>query len=83
MYNTNKFFISNNSSTPIVINIEPYGVFYHLKQGHDVLVSESYDTAPLTIKITSEDDGMLVYSIWPGDGDVVVTHQGVDVLKLI
>jgi hypothetical protein len=79
----NHFVICNNLSRPLTLNLEPEGAFFPLGKGEEVSISEMFTEAPVTLKLTSSDKGEPILSIWPGDGEVRVEKDGVDVFDLI
>jgi hypothetical protein len=83
MVNRNHFVIRNDWSRPLTLNIEPEGAFFPLRAGEEVSIKETFTSAPVTVKLTSSDQGDPIISIWPGDGDVRVEKDGVDVFELI
>jgi hypothetical protein len=83
MAHHNQFVIRNDLSGPLVLNIEPEGAHFPLGKGEEVSVFDVFRTAPVTVKLTSSDRGEPILSIWPGDGEVTVKKDGVDVLDLI
>jgi hypothetical protein len=83
MAHHNQFVIRNDLSKCLVLNIEPEGAFFSLCTGEDVSVFDVYTTDPVTIKLTMSDKGDPILSIWPGDGEVTVKKNGVDVLDLL
>jgi hypothetical protein len=83
MSHNNHFVIRNGLSKSLMLNIEPEGVFFPLEKGEEVSVTDMFTTAPVTIKLSSSDQGDPIVSIWPGDGEVQVQKDGVDVLELI
>jgi len=83
MTTQNRFVIRNCSPKTLALNVEPEGVFFPLGQGEEVSVRDTFSTAPVTVKITTTDAGDPVLSIWPGDGEVKVEKDGVDVLDLL
>jgi hypothetical protein len=82
MTHYNHFIICNELAEPLVLNIEPEGALFPLSRGEEVVVSESFSAAPLTLKISNSGKGQTIVSIWPGDGDVRVAKEGEDVLEL-
>jgi hypothetical protein len=54
-----------------------------LDKGEEVFLTDAYTAAPVTLKLTHSDQGDPIVSLWPGDGDVRVEKEGVDVLELI
>jgi hypothetical protein len=78
-----RFVIRNDLSTSLILNIEPEGAFFPLERGEEVSVSDVFTTAPVTVKLTNSDRGEPILSIWPGDGEVTVEKNGVDVLDLL
>lgn len=83
MANHNRFVIRNDSLKALTLNIEPEGVFFPLNEGDKVSVSDAFISFPVTVKITNNDAGDPILSIWPGDGDVKVEKDGVNVLDLL
>lgn len=81
MSHQNQFVIQNGGSRPIIVNIEPECCHVSLANGEKVTVRESFDKEPLTLRVES-DQGDTVISVWPGDGDVRVEKDGVDVLDV-
>ena len=83
MANLSRFVIRNDFSRPVVLNIEPEGAFFPLGQGQEVSVTDVFTSAPVTLKFTSEANGEPIISVWPGDGEVRVEKDGVNVLDLM
>ncbi len=83
MVNRNQFAIRNDWPRPLTLNIEPEGAFFLLYPGEEVSVKDSFTSAPVTVKLARSDQGDPILSIWPGDGEVRVELDGVDVLDLI
>jgi len=78
----NRFVIRNDLSNPVTLNIEPEGAFVSLGKGEEVSVTDDFTDTPVTIKLCDSAGGPII-SIWPGDGNVRVEKDGVDVLDLI
>jgi hypothetical protein len=83
MTHSNQFVIRNDLCSSLILNIEPEGAFFPLGKGEEVSVFDRFTTAPVTVKLTSSDGGGPIVSIWPGDGEVTVKKNGVDVLDLL
>ena len=83
MAHHNQFVIRNDLSKSLTLNIEPEGAFFPLGKGEEVSVIDVFTTAPVTVKLTSSDKGDPIVSIWPGDGEVRVEKDGVDVFDLL
>lgn len=83
MVHHNQFVIRNDRSRPLILNIEPEGVFFALEQGEEVTVFDVFAMVPVTVKLAESDSGSPVLSIWPGDGEVQVKKNGIDVLDLL
>jgi hypothetical protein len=81
MAGQSKFVIQNDLGRPMILNIEPEGMFFRLDDGQEVSVTDSYHIAPVTLKIARENGGDPIVSIWPGDGEVKVEKDGIDVLE--
>ena len=83
MAHHNHFLIRNDLGRSLTLNIEPEGVFFPLGKGEEVSVTDVFTTAPVTLKLTSSGTGDPIVSIWPGDGEVRVEKDGVDLFELI
>jgi len=83
MVHRNLFFIRNDFSKPLTLNIEPEGALFLLGKGEEVSVTDVFTSTPVTIKLSKSDKGDPIVSIWPGDGDMRVEKDGVDVFDLI
>ncbi len=81
MTSQSKFVIQNDLGRPMILNIEPEGAFFQLDEGQEVLVTDVYGKAPVTLKITGEAGSDPILSIWPGDGEVTVEKDGIDLLE--
>ncbi len=81
MANNGRFVIHNDLGRSMNLNVEPEGVFFRLDEGQEVVVTDIYDKAPVTLRITREAEGDPVLSIWPGDGEVTVEKDGIDLLE--
>jgi hypothetical protein len=78
-----QFVIRNEFFRPLALYIEPEGAFFPFEKGEQVSVFDVFTTAPVTIKFTNTDQGEPILSIWPGDGEVRVEKNGVDLLDLL
>jgi hypothetical protein len=83
MSQRSQFVIANGGTKPLALNIEPEAVVFTLPKGEEVRVTDVFDSAPVTIKVSSSDRAEPVISIWPGDGEVTVEKDGVDVLDRV
>ena len=83
MAHNNRFAIRNDFSKSLMLNIEPDGAFFALGKGEEVSVDDVFTKAPVTVKLTRSDKGEPIVSLWPGDGEVKVEKDGVDVFNLI
>lgn len=66
----------------MMLNSELEGVFFQLPEGQEVLVTDLNSSAPVTLKISSENGDDPILSIWLGDGEVKVEKDRVDLLDL-
>lgn len=80
MSQVNRFQIRNVLPQPLILNIEPEGVFVPLPKGEEVSVTDEFKSDPVTLSLSNTEKGELVLSIWPGDGDVRVEKCGVNLL---
>jgi hypothetical protein len=83
MANRNQFVIHNDLPQTLTLNIEPEGALFSLGKGAEVTVFDVFTHTPVTLKLTTSDKGGPILSIWPGDGDVRVEKDGVDLLDLV
>jgi hypothetical protein len=83
MTHRNHFVIRNDFSRPLTLNVEPEGVFFRLDKGEEVSVTDVFKKAPVTLRLANSDKGDPIISIWPGDGEVRVEKDGIDVFDLI
>ena len=83
MIQHNHFVICNDLSPCLTLNIEPEGAFFPLSKGEEVSVIDVLKKVPVTVKLTNSDKDGVIVSIWPGDGEVRVEKDGVDVFELI
>jgi hypothetical protein len=81
MANQSRFVIQNDFGRPLILNIEPEAAFFQLDEGQEVSVTDVYSKAPVTLKISHDEGGEPILSIWPGDGEVTVEKDGIDVLE--
>jgi len=79
----NTFFIHNNSSNATMIILEPEGFCFHLIPDEKISILDSSVIDPVTIRIDTNQTGACILSIWPGDGDVRVEKNGIDVFDII
>jgi hypothetical protein len=82
MTNHSRFAIQNDLSRPVIVNIEPECIQVSLSSGEKVTVQDVFEKLPVTLKVES-DKGDIIISVWPGDGEVRVEKDGVDVFDLI
>jgi hypothetical protein len=82
MTNHSRFVIQNDLSGPLIVNIQPECVQVSLSSGEQVMVQDAFDKEPMTLKVES-DKGDTIISVWPGDGEVRVEKDGVDLFDLI
>ena len=83
MVQRNRFVIRNEWFQSLTLNIEPEGAFFPLSKGEAVSVLDEFTAIPVTIELTTSAQGEPIMSIWPGDGEVRVEKDGVDVLDLL
>jgi predicted methyltransferase len=82
MKQSSLFAIRNDSQAPLFIQLEPEAHCISIDPDENVTVRDAYTEAPATLAITALDGGQIVVSVWPGDGDVIVAKDGVDVLEM-
>lgn len=83
MAHSNRFSIRNDSSTALTLNIEPEGAFFCLQKGEEVWVFDEFKTTPVSLNWTTSDQGTPIVSLWPGDGEIRVEKDGINVFDLL
>jgi hypothetical protein len=83
MAHHNQFIIRNDLPRSLILNIEPEGAFFSLAKGEEVAVFDVFTKTPVTVQFTNSDNGDPVLFIWPGDGEVRMEKDGVDVFDLL
>lgn len=81
MPTTTQFMIDNDSGDDFDVYIEPECFVVRMKQGDYLTVKESYSESPVTVRVGKDQAGRTVISLWPGDGDVVIEKDGVNVME--
>jgi len=74
------FLVENDTDEDFDIYVEPECFLVRLEHGERVTVRDSYESAPVTVRIGKGESGERVLSLWPGDGDVVVEKNGINVM---
>ena len=82
MTNQTRFVIQNDLSVPVILNVEPESFHFSLASGEKVTVWDTFERQPVTLRVES-DRGDTIISVWPGDGEVRVEKDGLDLLDLI
>jgi hypothetical protein len=82
MTNHSRFVIQNDTPNSLIVNIEPECVQVPLTFGEKLTVQERFENDPVTLKVESS-NGETIISVWPGDGEVRVEKNGVDVFELV
>jgi hypothetical protein len=82
MTTNSRFVIQNDMPGPVVVNVEPECVQFTLAPGENVTVYDTFEREPVTLRMESA-GGETILSVWPGDGEVRVERDGVDVFKAI
>jgi hypothetical protein len=80
MASQSRFVIRNDLPRAVILSIEPEGVFFPLGEEEEVSVVDVFTTHPVTLRLGRSDQGDPIASIWPGDGEVRVEKEGVDIL---
>ena len=80
MPHTTEFLIDNDTGDEFAVHIEPECFVVQMKQGECLTVRNIYTITPVTLRMGKDHRGRTVVSLWPGDGDVVVEKDGVNVM---
>ena len=80
MTNETVFLIDNDTDEDFDVYVEPECFLVRLKHGECLTVRDSYAQSPVTVRIGKGESGERVLSLWPGDGDVVVEKNGINVM---
>lgn len=83
MVHRNHFLIRNDSPTTLTLNIEPEGEFFLLQKGEAVCVFDEFEITPVSLNWSTSDQGTPIVSLWPGDGEIRVEKDGIDVFDLL
>jgi hypothetical protein len=83
MTRLNQFVISNDHVTPLILIVEPEATELALAKDEHVVVKDAFKKEPVTIQFSKSQTGEPIVSIWPGDGELTVEKDGVDVLELV
>lgn len=81
MPNTTEFLIDNDTGEDFAVHIEPECFVVEMRDGDCLTVRDSYSVSPVTVRLGKNQSGRTVVSLWPGDGDVVVEKDGVNVME--
>lgn len=79
----NRFILENDQTSDMIIVAEPEACELRLAKNEQVLITDDYDQSPVVIRVTSSPTGEPVLSVWPGDGDVRIEKNGVDILDIV
>src|SRR5438128_1590514 len=82
MTSQNRFVIENDQATALIVVAEPEACELRLAKDENVLVTDNFNEAPVTIRVTTSQAGEPVLSIWPGDGNVKIEKDGIDILEI-
>ena len=82
MVHSNRFTICNRSSGIFWIAAEPEGEVVSLAAGEEVQVVEQFEKAPVTLYFEIDKNGLPGISVWPGDGNMRVEKDGINILEL-
>ena len=82
MGNTATFFVENDCESVPAVHVEPEGLVVALESKEKILVHDDYKESPVTLVVSEIEVGERVLSIWPGDGNTIVTKNGKDVLDM-
>jgi len=75
-----KFEISNATTKKIEIEIEPECWWFSLESGESATITGDYEMTAITFRLSDDPKGGICAAVIPGDGDVVVTKDGKNVL---
>ena len=81
MPNTTEFLIDNDTGDDFAVHIEPECFVVQMKHGECLTVRDEYSISPVTVRIGKDHRSRTVISLWPGDGDVVVEKNGINVME--
>lgn len=81
MPNVNRFLIDTMTAEVLEVFVEPECVALHIANGECITVHEKYTTEPVTVRVNKDVNGKLLISLWPGDGDIVVEKNGINVME--
>ncbi len=82
MTSQNRFVVENEQAKPLIVVAEPEACELRLAKDEQIVITDNYTESPVTIRVTTADSGEPMLSIWPGDGDVKIEKDGVDILEI-
>lgn len=82
MTNRSRFVIQNDTPSALTVNIEPECVQVPLTLGETLTVQDTFENDPVTLKVESN-NGETIISVWPGDGEVRIEKDGVDICEIV
>jgi hypothetical protein len=77
-----RFVIENDQTTELIVVAEPEACEVRLSKDEQVMITDNFDQAPVTIRVTTSPSGEPVLSVWPGDGDVKIEKNGIDIFDI-
>jgi hypothetical protein len=81
MRNSTKFIVENDCKSDLKVWVEPEAHPVTLSPGEEVIVHDEFQNSPVTVRVSRDDAGFPMLSIWPGDGETIVEKNGHNVLR--
>ena len=80
MPDSTKFTIENDCKSELSVWVEPEAHPVPLLPGEELVIHDKYQKSPLTVRVSQDDAGLPMLSIWPGDVEAIVKKNGQNVL---
>lgn len=74
------FVIENKSSKSLEFHLEPECWPFSLESEKSMVVRCNYEAEAPSVQFSDADDGSIFGAVFPGDGDVAVEIEGVNIL---
>ncbi len=74
--------IENRTSMPMHFHVEPECIAFEIPVGKSAEINGQYQSEPITIQFTDDDEYGNFGAVYPGDGDIAITIDGRNILDV-
>lgn len=75
--------IENRTSKAMRFHVEPECVQFEIPVDKTAEISGKYESEPITIRFSDDEDGGVFGAVFPGDGDVIVRIDGQMIFEIM